>query len=64
MDTLQSKNTDLAQTVAAQRAEIEALVSGLEAVVQDLEKSAAMLQDETVQSLSGDVRMVEDELKG
>jgi hypothetical protein len=43
---------------------MEALVAGLEAVVRDLEQSAEMLQGEDVQGLSGDVRMIEEELAG
>jgi kinetochore protein NNF1 len=60
---LESNNENLIQTIKAQRAEMEALVSGLEHVVADLEKSANMMQMDEVQGLSKDVKMVEEELK-
>ncbi|TID26712.1 Beta-catenin-like protein 1 [Venturia nashicola] len=60
--TIQTSNETLVATITSQRAEMEALVAGLEAVVKDLEKSADMLQSDDVQGLSGDVRMIEQEL--
>jgi kinetochore protein NNF1 len=63
LKTVQTSNTALVDTITAQRVEIETLVGGLEAVVADLERSAAMLQGSEVQSLAGEVRMMEDELK-
>jgi kinetochore protein NNF1 len=64
LSSIQSSNETLVTTISAQREEMEALMRGLEAVVADLESSAAMLQAEDVQNLSGDVRMIEDELTG
>jgi kinetochore protein NNF1 len=64
LSTLQASNETLVATITAQRAEMEALVSGLEAVVRDLEKSAEMLQGEEVAGLGSEVRMMEEELAG
>lgn len=55
----QQANTQLLSTVTAQRAEIEALVHGLENVVQDLEASAQMMGQEEVQGLSKEMRELE-----
>lgn len=60
--TVQTSNETLVATITGQRAEMEALVAGLEAVVKDLEKSADMLQGDDVQGLSGDVRTIEEEM--
>jgi kinetochore protein NNF1 len=64
LTTVQASNEMLLATITSQKAEMEALIAGLEAVVRDLEKSATMLQGEDVQVLSGDVRMIEEELAG
>jgi kinetochore protein NNF1 len=64
LTTIQTSNETLVATITSQAAEMEALVAGLEAVVRDLEQSAEMLQGEDVQGLSGDVRMIEEELAG
>jgi kinetochore protein NNF1 len=64
LTTIQASNETLVATITSQRAEMEALVAGLEAVVRDLEKSSEMLQGDDVQGLSGDVRMIEEELAG
>jgi kinetochore protein NNF1 len=45
--------------VTAQRAEIEALVRGLEGVVSDLEASAQLMAQDDVQDLSTEIRDVE-----
>ena len=58
----QQANTQLLSTVTAQRAEIEALVHGLENVVQDLETSAQMMGQEEVQGLSKEMRELEKEM--
>ncbi|KAJ4383872.1 hypothetical protein N0V86_000715 [Didymella sp. IMI 355093] len=55
----QTANTELLTTVTAQRAEIEALVKGLESVVSDLEASAQLMAQDDVQDLSTEVRDVE-----
>lgn len=55
----QAANTELLATVTAQRAEIEALVRGLESVVADLEVSAQMMAQDDVQDLSTEIRDVE-----
>ena len=57
-DTQQS-NTELLSTVTAQRAEIEALVRGLENVIQDLEVSAQMMAQDDVQGLSKEIKNLE-----
>ncbi|KAF1841456.1 Nnf1-domain-containing protein [Cucurbitaria berberidis CBS 394.84] len=61
-DTQQS-NTELLSTVTAQRAEIEALVRGLENVVQDLEVSAQMMAQDDVQGLSKEIKDYETEMR-
>ena len=55
----QTANTELLATVTAQRAEIEALVRGLEGVVSDLEASAQLMAQDDVQDLSTEIRDVE-----
>lgn len=55
----QTANTELLTTVTAQRAEIEALVRGLESVVSDLEASAQLMAQDDVQDLSTEIRDVE-----
>lgn len=55
----QTANTELLTTVTAQRAEIEALVRGLESVVNDLEASAQVMAQDDVQDLSAEIRDVE-----
>lgn len=55
----QAANTELLATVTAQRAEIEALVRGLESVVNDLEVSAQMMAQDDVQELSTEIRDIE-----
>ncbi|KAJ4331949.1 hypothetical protein N0V87_008753 [Didymella glomerata] len=55
----QTANTELLTTVTAQRAEIEALVRGLESVVSDLEASAQAMAQDDVQDLSTEIRDVE-----
>lgn len=59
----QQANTQLLSTVTSQRAEIEALVHGLENVIRDLEMSAQMMGQEDVQSLSKEMRELEKEMK-
>lgn len=59
----QQLNADLLSTVTAQRAEIEALVRGLEYVVQDLENSAQMMAQDDVQDLSKEIKQLETEMK-
>lgn len=58
----QEANTQLLSTVTAQRAEIEALVHGLETVIQDLEASAKMMGEEEVQGLSKEIRSLEKDM--
>jgi kinetochore protein NNF1 len=60
---LEGRNAKFMETIKQQRQEMQALVSGLENVVTDLEHSAAMLQGDDVQSLTAEVKMVEEELK-
>lgn len=55
----QMANTELLTTVTAQRAEIEALVRGLESIVGDLEASAQAMAQDDVQELSTEIRDVE-----
>lgn len=55
----QAANTELLATVTAQRAEIEALVRGLESVVTDLEASAQLMAQDDVQDLSTEIRDIE-----
>jgi kinetochore protein NNF1 len=59
----QQANTQLLTTVTAQRAEIEALVRGLENVIQDLEVSAQIMAQDDVQALSKEVKELETEMK-
>lgn len=60
----QAANAELLNTISAQRAELEALVSGLEAVVRDVEGSAGLLQGEEVRGLEGEVLEIETALRG
>lgn len=55
----QAANTELLATVTAQRADIEALVRGLESLVGDLEASAQLMTQDEVQDLSTEIRDVE-----
>ncbi|RYO27978.1 hypothetical protein AA0111_g6913 [Alternaria arborescens] len=59
----QQSNTELLSTVTAQRAEIEALVRGLESVIQDLDASAQIMAQDDVQDLSGETRDLEMEMR-
>jgi kinetochore protein NNF1 len=59
----QQSNAELLSTVTAQRVEIEALVRGLENVIQDLDVSAQMMAQDDVQGLSKEVRELEMEMK-
>ena len=59
----QQANTQLLTTVTAQRAEIEALVRGLENVIQDLEVSAQIMAQDDVQGLSKEVKELESKMK-
>jgi len=59
----QHANTTLVATVTAQRAEIDALVRGLESVVHDLEASAQMMAQDDVQGLSKEIKELETEMK-
>ncbi|KAF2399719.1 Nnf1-domain-containing protein [Trichodelitschia bisporula] len=62
LSTLETRNNALAETIQAQRAEMEGLVRGLEAVISDLERSGEMLQSDEVQGLLADVKMIDQEL--
>lgn len=55
----QQSNKELLSTVTAQRAEIEALVRGLENVIQDLDASAQTMAQDDVQDLSKETRDLE-----
>lgn len=59
----QQSNTELLSTVTSQRAEIEALVRGLENVIQDLDASAQIMAQDDVQDLSGETRDLEMEMR-
>ena len=62
VDTQQS-NTELLSTVTSQRAEIEAMIRGLENVIHDLEVSAQAMAQDDVQGLSKEIRDLETEMK-
>jgi kinetochore protein NNF1 len=64
LTAIEKSNEALVETIKSQRDEMEKLVKSLEVVVGDLERSATMLQSEDVQSLGGEVRGIEEELKG
>lgn len=62
----QKENETLMQNIVAQRAEIEKLVLGLEAVVQDLEGSVAVMgagMGKGVDGLRADIWEMEQEMK-
>jgi kinetochore protein NNF1 len=59
----QDANAALLPVVTAQRAEIEALVRGLEGVVADLEASAAIMAQDDVQGLGADIRQIEKQMR-
>ncbi|ORY08737.1 Nnf1-domain-containing protein [Clohesyomyces aquaticus] len=63
LSATQTSNTELLSTITAQRAEIEALVRGLENVVHDLEASAQMMAGNEVQGLSKEIRDLETAMK-
>ncbi|KAF2110176.1 Nnf1-domain-containing protein [Lophiotrema nucula] len=63
LSATQAANSDLLSTVTSQRAEIEALVNGLENVIHDLENSAQMMGQEDVQGLSKEIKELETEMK-
>ncbi|KAF2145037.1 uncharacterized protein K452DRAFT_316166 [Aplosporella prunicola CBS 121167] len=60
--TLHAENKALVSDIAAQRAEMDALLRGLEAVVGDLEGGVEMLAREEVQALTGEVLAIDGEL--
>jgi kinetochore protein NNF1 len=59
----QLANTQLLSAVTAQRAEIEALVRGLENVIQDLEVSAQIMAQDEVQGLGKEIKDLETDMK-
>ncbi|KAF2034359.1 Nnf1-domain-containing protein [Setomelanomma holmii] len=59
----QQSNTELLASVTAQRVEIEALVRGLENVIQDLEVSAQTMAQGDVQDLGKEIKDIETEMK-
>jgi kinetochore protein NNF1 len=59
----QLANTQLLSAVTAQRAEIEALVRGLENVIQDLEVSAQIMAQDDVQALGKEIKDLETDMK-
>ncbi|KAF2007274.1 Nnf1-domain-containing protein [Amniculicola lignicola CBS 123094] len=63
LESTQQANTELLSTITAQRAEIEALVRGLENVVHDLEASAQMMGQDEIQGLSREIKDLEMEMK-
>jgi len=54
----------LIENINGQRAELEGLMRGLEQMVGDLEASAAMLSTDEVAGLVGEIKEMEQELKG
>ncbi|KAK7514794.1 Nnf1-domain-containing protein [Phyllosticta citriasiana] len=60
--TMQQANKALLSDVLAQRAELEALTSGLERVVADLQGTVDMLSAEEVQNLTTEVLDIDSEL--
>ena len=63
LDATQQANNELLSTIMAQRAEIEALVRGLETVVRDLEASARVMAQDDVQGLGSEIRELEMQMK-
>ncbi|OCK85423.1 Nnf1-domain-containing protein [Lepidopterella palustris CBS 459.81] len=63
LSATQTANTELLSAITAQRAEIEALVRSLDKVVHDLETSAQMMGQDEVQSLSAEIREIEEDMK-
>jgi kinetochore protein NNF1 len=59
----QHANSALLPVVTAQRAEIEALVRGLEGVVADLEASADIMAQDDVQGLGAEIRQIEMQMR-
>ena len=55
----QQLNKELLSIITAQRAEVEALVRGLENVIQDLDASARTMAQDDVQDLSKETRDLE-----
>ena len=63
ISTLEEQNATLAETVLQQRAEIDTVVRGLEALVGDLEKAAEMVQSEEVRNLTQETKSMREELR-
>lgn len=64
LSTTQQANTQLLSEIEAQRAELAALMSGLEHVVSDLEGSVEMLSHDEVQNLTREILDIEKDLSG
>lgn len=62
ISTMQKENQTLLSEVLAQRGELEALTSGLERVVADLQGTNEMLSAEEVQNLTAEVLEIDSEL--
>lgn len=63
LEETQQSNTELLATVKAQRAEIEALVRGLENVIQDLDTSAQIMAQDDIRGLSNEIKDLETEMR-
>ncbi|OQO08682.1 hypothetical protein B0A48_06552 [Cryoendolithus antarcticus] len=60
---LQGENAKVLQRVLQQRREIEALVQGLENVVQDINGSVTVLKPEEIDSIRHEARTVDEEMR-
>ncbi|KAF2751667.1 Nnf1-domain-containing protein [Sporormia fimetaria CBS 119925] len=62
LNATQQANVELLSTITQQRAEIEALVHGLENVIHDLEASAQIVGQDDVQTLGQEIRELDVEM--
>jgi kinetochore protein NNF1 len=64
LTAVEKETVQLGGVIQEQRAEIEKLVAGLEAMMRDVEKAAGMVQDGAVMDgLGGEVREMEAQLR-
>jgi kinetochore protein NNF1 len=63
LKNLQKENVDLYNEIVAQRSELDELVKGVEAVVADLERAAALMEGDEVQGLNAETRELEGALR-
>lgn len=61
LTSLDGRNADLIQLVRAQGVEISTCLASLEAMIQDIERSASLVQDTDMQLLTEDIKVISQE---